>query len=226
MDIEFLKSIGLDDESLAQKVLEKHQEEETGLVNKRDELLGKMSSMKDQLSKYDGVDLDEYVQLKKKMEELSQKELEEKGDFEAIRKKMLDQFEQEKGGLTEQNNTLKSQLESMMVDSEASKAIAEAGGNLKLLMPLIKQRISVVDKDGQVVVQVKAEDGTPAVDGKGNPISITDLVNLMKEDEAYAGAFASSVKSGGGARPSQSSGNDDDKSLFGASRMAAARAQK
>lgn len=223
MDIDFLKSIGLDDESLAQKVLEKHKEEETGLLSKRDELLGKVTKYKEDLSKYEGVDLDEYVRLKKKMEELNEKDLIDKGDFEAIKKKMLDQFEQEKGGLLEQTNTLKSQLESMMVDSEAAKAIAELGGNHKLLMPLIKQRISVVDKDGKIVVQVKAEDGTPAVDGKGNPISITDLVRQMKEDENYAGAFVSSIKSGGGARPTQTTANNGNDTLFGAARIRAAR---
>ena len=226
IDQEFLKSIGLDDESLAEKLIAKSTEDETGLINKRDELLGKVTGYKDKLKGFDGVDADEYRELKKKIDAINEAEDLKNGDFEKIRLKMLEDFEKKEGVSSDTITKLMGQIESLMVDSEVAKAIAEAKGNSKLLMPLLKQRIKVVDKDGQMVVKVIEDNGDPSVNDKGEPLGITALVESFKKDENFAGAFDSSGLSGGGGKPPGSGGSSDDDTVFGASRMAAARTSK
>lgn len=227
LDQEFLKSIGIDDESIAEKLVAKSVEDETGLINKRDELLGKVTGYKEKLQNFEGVDVEEYRALKEKMDQISEAEAIKNGEFDKVREKMLDEFQKKENGWQERNKTLMTQLESMMVDSEVAKAIAEAKGNTALLMPLLKQRIKVVDKDGQLVVKVTEENGDPAVNDKGEPLTISALVDSFKANETYAGAFDSSGLSGGGIIPgAPGSGAIDDDKLFGSSRISAARAKQ
>ena len=225
IDTEFLKSIGVDDESIAEKLISKTVEDEQGLVSKRDELLGKVTKYKEDLSKYEGVDLDEYSKLKKRMSEIEEKNLIDGGEFEQVKQKMLEQFEAEKNEIVEGKTKLMGQLEGMMVDSAIISAINEANGNAKLLTPLMKQRVQAVDKDGEIAVKVFDKEGKPAVNGKGEPLTINDLIDELKSDDDYAGAFNASGLSGGGARRANGSPSGDDSKLFGASRMAAARKQ-
>lgn len=224
IDVEFLKSIGIDDEALAKQLIDKTTEDESGLLNKRDELLGKVTTYKDQLKGFEGVDAEEYRELKARIDKINEAEMLDKGEFDKIRAKMNEEWDKERGTLTEQNKTLLSQLESMMVDSEVTKAVAEAKGNLTLLTPVLKQRIKVVDNDGKFVVKVNEQNGDPMVNAKGESVSISELVESLKKNEAYAGAFDSSGLSGGGAKPNgdESGGANDDK-LFGSKRLAAAR---
>jgi len=224
---EFLKSIGLDDESLAEKLIARSAEDESGLVSKRDELLGKVTGYKDQLKGFEGVDATKYHEMLKQVDAIAEAEALKNGDFEKIRLKMLEDFEKKEGVSSDTITKLMGQIESLMVDSEVAKAIADAKGNSKLLMPLLKQRIKVVDKDGQMVVKVIEDNGDPSVNDKGEPLSILALVENFKKDENFAGAFDSSGLSGAGGKGSPGGGgSDDDNKTFGASRMAAARANK
>lgn len=226
IDQEFLKSIGLDDEAIAQKLIEKSTEDETGLINKRDELLGKVTGYKEKLNGFEGIDPNEYRDLKARMEQINEAEDIKNGEFDKVRTKMLEEFGKKEQGYEERITKLMGQLEGMMVDSEVAKAIADAGGNSKLLMPILKQRIKVVDKDGNLAVKVTEENGDPSVNDKGEPISISALVESLKTDDAFAGAFNASGLSGGGKPPSgDSTVINDDKNVFGAKRIAAARNQ-
>lgn len=225
MDADFLKSIGIDADDIAQKIIEKQQEEESGLISKRDELLGKVNKYKDDLARFDGVDPAKYKEALAKLEEIGDAESMKNGDIEAIRQKLLDQFAEKEKTYQDQASALRSQLENILIEGEAVKAISEHGGNSKLLLPLIKQRIKAVDKDGKLMVEVFGEDGVQAIDNDGKPLSIGGLVESMKVDETFAGAFASSGLSGGGSQGSKTATATDDSGLFGASRMAAARAK-
>ena len=225
IDTEFLKSIGIEDEDLAGKLIAKSTEDESGLVSKRDELLGKVTGYKDQLKTFDGVDAGKYHDMLKQIEAIAEADDLKNGDFEKVRAKMLEEFAKKEDVSTAKIAKLLEQLESKMVDSEISKAIAESKGNSKLLMPILRQRIKVVDKDGELVVKVTEENGDPAVNDKGESISIMALVESLKSDEAFAGAFDASGLSGGGAKPPGGNppGDAGDDKLFGASRMANAR---
>ena len=227
LDSEFLKSIGLDDEGLAEKLIARSTEDEQGLVKKRDELLGKVTDYKGRLDQFDGIDVEEYKTALQKLKEYDEKHLMDKGDFEPIRQKLLEQIEEAKTSAEKEKGALRSQLENMMIDSEAAKSISEAGGSLKLLMPIVKSRIDIIDNDGKLVLQIKSEDGTPALDNNGESLTLSGLMEEIKADESLSGAFASSGLSGGGARQSvKGGGSEDDKEVFGSARMRQARNNK
>ena len=227
LDSEFLKSIGLEDESQAEKLIARSTEDEQGLVNKRDELLGKVTDYKGRLAQFDGVDVEEYKTALQKLKEYDEKHLMDKGDFEPIRQKLLDQIEEGKVNSEKEKGALRSQLENMMIDSEAAKSISEDGGSLKLLMPIVKSRIDIIDNDGKLILQIKSEDGTPALDDKGEPLTLPGLMEELRADESLSGAWPSSGLSGAGARRSvKGGGSEDDKKVFGSARMAQARANK
>jgi len=226
IDTEFLKSIGIDDEEIAAKLVSKTAEDEQGLVSKRDELLDKVTKYKAQLSGYEGVDVDEYKELKRKLAELDEKDLMNKGDFETIKQRLIDEYEAKLAKREENENGLKTQLENYLVGDEIGKAINAAKGNAKLLTPLIKQRLNVVDDNGKLSIKVLDDDGkTPSINSKGDPMTIAELVESMKADESYAAAFDSSGLSGGGVKPGHNQGGEGDDKLFGSSRMAAARSK-
>jgi len=225
INAEFLKSIGIEDEDIAGKLIARSTEDETGLINKRDELLGKVTTYKDQLKGFEGVDATKYHDMLKQVDAIAEAEALKNGDFEKIRLKMLEDFKKKEGVSSATITKLMDQLESKIVDSDLIAAIAEAKGNVKLLTPVLKPFIKVVDKEGQMVVKVIEENGDSSVNDKGEPLSISDLVKKFSLDENYAGAFDSSGLSGGGGKGSPGSGgSDDDNKIFGASRMAAARA--
>ena len=228
IDTEFLKSIGIEDEDLAGKLIAKSTEDESGLVSKRDELLGKVTGYKDQLKGFEGVDAGKYHDMLKQIEAIAEADDLKNGDFEKVRAKMLEEFAKKEDASASTITKLMGQLEGLMVDSEVAQAIAESKGTSKLLMPILKQRIKVVDNDGKLVVKVTEENGDPSVNDKGEPITIAALVESLKSDEAFAGAFDASGLSGGGAKPPGGNppGDAGDNKVFGSSRMAAARANR
>jgi hypothetical protein len=70
----------------------------------------------------------------------------------------------------------------------------------------IVQRFTKVDEDFNVVV-VDAK-GDPRVNGKGEPLTIADLIEEMKANEIYGRAFEGSGQSGSGTRPNNGLAGD------------------
>lgn len=95
-----------------------------------------------------------------------------------------------------------SQLESIMIDNEALKAIQTAGGNAKLLLPHVRNQIRMKeDEQGRLTAEVfNPRTGSPrAGDNQGNPLTIPQLIDEIKADKDYAVAFAGSGQTGSGA---------------------------
>src|SRR6185295_13735277 len=92
-------------------------------------------------------------------------------------------------------------LENHLVGSEAIRAIAEEKGEPELLLHHVRAHVKMVEKDGKFTHQVVGPDGTPRVDGQGNPISIKALVVELKKEPKFARAFDGVGHSGSGARP-------------------------
>jgi hypothetical protein len=99
-------------------------------------------------------------------------------------------------------------LEKYLVDAQVSQAITEAGGNARFILPTIRNRFKVVEKDGDFQVQVLAENGKDvALDAtSGKPLSIKSLIDTVKADKDYSSVFKTPVSSGSGAQPVAGSG--------------------
>lgn len=105
-----------------------------------------------------------------------------------------------------QLTAMRGTLQRYLVDNAAVTALAEAKGNSKLLMPLIREQVEVVEDGDDYVVRVKDGAGDYRGNGKGGFMSVEDLVAEMKASKDFAGAFESSNLGGSGSqqqRPGQ-----------------------
>ena len=90
-------------------------------------------------------------------------------------------------------------LTKYLVDSAAVTAIAAAKGVPELLLPHVRNAVKVIEENGDYTVRVVDAVGNPRVNGKGEFLSIADLVAEMKASEIFGRAFESSGATGGGA---------------------------
>ncbi len=97
---------------------------------------------------------------------------------------------------------LTNQLNSILIDSTAKSSIADADGDVDLVLPFVRQRTVPIEEDGQFSVKVVDEEKHErysAVTGK--PMTIDDLVKEMKSSDKYARLFNSKANSGSGSTP-------------------------
>jgi len=103
---------------------------------------------------------------------------------------------------------LQKAFEATLIDQAATAALAEAKGSVELLLPHVQRHTRVRElDDGRHVVEVIDKDGTVRIgNSKGDPMTITDLVQEMKKSDAFGRAFDGTGQSGSGTRPITSSG--------------------
>jgi hypothetical protein len=153
----------------------------------------------------------------KKIAELDHQTLLDKGEYETLKKQLVEQHENEKKQLVEKHGTeiktrderiggLTSALERQLIDAEATLAITEAKGAPVLLLPHLRSQIKVVEENGEFVAKVVDGTGNPRIgDSAGKPMTITQLVEEMKASDQFARAFDASSAGGSGASKSNSS---------------------
>ncbi len=114
---------------------------------------------------------------------------------------MLKKHETQVSSLNDEKTILMQQLESNLVTSAATKAIAASEGSVDLLLPHVLQqtRMRMTD-NGSFIAEVVDREGSPRIgDSQGNPMTIPQLVEEMKSSDSFARAFNSSGATGSGA---------------------------
>ena len=123
-----------------------------------------------------------------------------KEQIDAVRTQLLDAHGKEKAKLDERLTRLNKQLETAMITSVATQAIAENKGSIKLLMPHVERQTRLREIDGKFVVEVIGADGNPRLVGsQGTAMTISELVAEMKTQNDFASAFEGTNASGSGA---------------------------
>jgi hypothetical protein len=121
------------------------------------------------------------------------------------------------GKLKEKDEHLSSayaQLDELLVDDAAVKAILAEKGVVELLLPHVKSQSRVSVEGGKRKAVVVGKDGEPRIaDVHGNPMDFAGLVKEMKKNPVFAVAFEGEAPAGSGARPSNSNGSPSAKSL-------------
>lgn len=158
----------------------------------------------DQLKTFEGIEPGKARDALKKVGEMSnwtpEQKVQEKID--SVKAQLLDAHGKEKAGLETKLTKLTKQLESAMIISVATQALAEQKGSVKLLMPHIQGRTRLREVDGKFIVDVLGDDGNPRVAGSdGHSMSISELVAEMKTQKDFASAFEGTNASGSGAAP-------------------------
>ncbi len=105
-------------------------------------------------------------------------------------------------------------LESLLVETQATAAIAAAKGVPALLLPLVQRFVKVDEIDGRLVTKIVDSQGGARVNGKGEPLTVTDLINEMKSSDDLGRAFESSGNSGSGSGPNNAGGGPAGDSRF------------
>lgn len=105
--------------------------------------------------------------------------------------------------LRAQSDGLTKQLRELLVDRAAMQAIVDAGGNPKLLMPIVRSAAKAeLAEDGTFSVKLVGEDGTQLLtrqSGQTSPMQFSEFVATLRENPDYKSAFAGSGVGGSGA---------------------------
>ena len=160
------------------------------------------------LKSYEGVDAEEYKALKKDQSAAKQKELESKGQFDEVKRQIVEAHEQElttfKGELSEKDQTisdLQKQIEELTVGSSFSSSTFLTE---QTLLPPAKARAFYGNhfeiEDGQTVAYDKpkgSEGRAPLVDGRGNPLPFEAAIEkIVRADPDSKQLLRSAMKPG------------------------------
>ncbi|GEM_PF-5269606 len=122
--------------------------------------------------------------------------------------KEVDQLQSEKSLLVEQLAGKEKALSDLiirhdqhMINQAIHRAVEKAGGSLALLQPHIRERVSIVDEQGERRLHVMDDEGHPRRTQDGQPFDLDMLIGELQASEAFAPAFTENTMSGGGMKP-------------------------
>ena len=126
-----------------------------------------------------------------------------KAELDNVKRSARENIEQATAPIQSLADARMEQIKDLLIDSQLQNAIIEAGGNPRLLMPILKNEVRArTDEDGKVIVEIVDADGTPRVKGKDlAPMGFSDLVAERRNDPDLAVAFKANGHSGGGTTP-------------------------
>lgn len=159
------------------------QEDVSGLKNKNAELLEKIAKLSDgQKEKTDAA------------VEAALAEAKGSGDIEALEKSWQKKYDTKVNALEATNTELNGVVAKLTSGSEATKLASAIGikGSVEVLLPHIEKRLKTEMKDGVPVTIVLGTDGKPSA------LTIAELSEEFKTNEAYAPLITGSNGSGGG----------------------------
>lgn len=162
----------------------------------------------DELGDEASVDAKVKAGLKAKEQQLADK-------YAAQERQLLDKHQGEVKTLNENLTVTTKQLERALIDQQATMAIAENNGSPELLLPIIRSTTRMVrGDDGEHRVEVIGSDGNSRLSqkpGSGTEhMTISEYVELLREDDKFGRAFESSGASGSGATQSDSRGSNSN----------------
>lgn len=170
-----------------------------GLKANREDALREAKAAKAALKNYEGVDPSEYKALKDAAAQAEQKKAAAEGDFNALKKQLVDQHGTEKAALEARITKYSAAVERRAVQAELVQAITAEKGNAKMLLPYAKQFVRVRETDDDFEAYVADEKGNPMIgDAQGAPMSILQFVKTTLKTE-FPVAFEGTGSSGGGA---------------------------
>ncbi len=120
------------------------------------------------------------------------------GEWDKLRAQMNEKHQAEIKAKDDAIAAMRSRLNAELVDSKAVAAIAAEKGVPDLLLPHVQRHVKVDENFNVVVVD---DTGSPRVNGKGEPLRISDLIAEMKTNAIFGRAFEGSGQSGGGTPP-------------------------
>lgn len=165
-----------------------------------------LRAAEEKLGKLETVDLDEYQQLKEKAKEAEQKELETKGEWEKAKQIIIDNHAKElakKDEAIAKKDIEIAKLQAELNNTILENAVAIEASAAKCVNPMLlslwmgrEARVVTLD-DERRVVKLFNEDGTHRLNSKGDPMTIKERIEEMKQDPQFAVLFEGGVAGAG-----------------------------
>ncbi len=200
------------------------------------------AALKEQLSRFEGVDLDQYKKLVEEKKAAELQELERRGEFDRIREQMVKQHEEEVKALREQLDGTKGEASSKLKEYETRLTELTIGRSFsdsafirsELVDALTPAKVRALFgshfevKDDQVVAYDKpagAKDRTVLVDASGNPLAFEAAIRkIIDTDPDRDSMLKSKLKPGAGSNNDPGAKPPAPKVASGAERIKAALA--
>lgn len=165
---------GVQDSGASQDKIQEAAPEATFTQEDVDKIVAKR--LKQVQKKYDGIDVNEYRQLKGLQERVEEQELMDRKDFESLLKKTKTKYDQE-------IDTLKSQLESVKIDG----ALIDAASKQKGIAPeqiskLLRDNVKL-NSEGEVVIS--DADGQVRYTEDATPMTVEQLVSEFLDSNTF-----------------------------------------
>lgn len=137
---------------------------------------------------------------KEEREEAEEQKAREEGRYQELIEKARQEARTADEKANEKVNSMKTQLESYLVDQKLTEAIAAEDGIPKLLQGIAKQYVKTVQDEntGDYSTVVMDDDGLPRKNESGENMSIRELVQTFKQDGDLQYAFKAPKVSGSG----------------------------
>ena len=161
--------------------------------------------LKDQLAKFDGIDIDKYNDSIAAADKAAQDNLVAKGEFDKALEKGLAAGKAEIESLKELISGKDGKLSKVLIDNAVLSAIDGKAVNNEQVLSLIRDNIKM-DGDSPVVMNGEA----PRVNEKGDHISVADYAVSFLADNAH---LAKASGPGSGSQGNSESGNQGAKSI-------------
>lgn len=165
-----------------------------------------LRAAEEKLGKLETVNLDEYQQLKEKAKEAEQKELETKGEWEKAKQIIIDNHAKElakKDEAIAKKDIEIAKLQAELNNTILENAVAIEASAAKCVNPMLlslwmgrEARVVTLD-DERRVVKLFNEDGTHRLNSKGDPMTIKERIEEMKQDPQFAVLFEGGVAGAG-----------------------------
>ena len=130
------------------------------------------------------------------------------GEWDKLREQMTQAHQGELAKKDERISALTGTVERHLVDAAAANAISAAKGAPALLLPHVRASVKVIEEGGEFKVRIVDDKGNPRVNGKGEFLSIADLVGEMRQSDVYGRAFEADGTTGSGAPQNKGNGGD------------------
>jgi DNA-directed RNA polymerase subunit F len=171
------------------------------------------SALEKQLEKFKDLDPDAARTALTELEELKAIDPKKEADklastkVESAKQQLMAAHSKEVKQRDDRISALTKTVEALLIDSTAAAAIAEAKGDVELLMPHVRKHTRVKEDNGQFSVEIVDKDGNARIgDSKGGPMDIKGLIAEMRSSPTFGKAFEGDGTTGSGKQPGSAGG--------------------
>lgn len=170
----------------------------TGLKNALAAQKTANATLREQAEKLKDINPDEYNRLKREAEQREERERQVAEEASRRIEEAQLKFETDTRKKDERIKELTTRWHDLFIETQVTGAILERKGVPLLLLPHMKPRIRVKEKDGKLSLEILNGEGMPMLGDKGESAKPVDLVKEFEASDTFGRAFDGSGQAGAG----------------------------